>query len=402
MNIIFLGGLCPESERSRLHSLCNGPVQPAAQAFQWRIINGLESNAGERLMILSAYFVGTFPKYCKALRFKYYKWSSGDHGNAHNVPFTNLKVIQHFSKYRNLKRMVKTNKITGDPDIMIIYSAYFPFLMFARYAKLHFPRMKVCLVVTDLPQYMGLGSKRSWYHQASMRYSERSSISLIGNVDCFVLLTEAMNSKINVLGKPYIVIEGMTTAQEYSDEEEVESQEKTVLYSGTLHRRYGILRLLEAFSLTEDASFRLYVCGRGEASAEVAVAAKRDPRIKYLGVLEREAVVKLQRQCTLLVNPRQNNEEFTKYSFPSKIIEYMEAAKPVVTYKLDGIPQEYDDHLIYVKGDSVEDLASALENTLNLPHSLRRDIGEKARRFVVEKKNHIAQTRKILEMLDAL
>ena len=38
------------------------------------------------------------------------------------------------------------------------------------------------------------------------------------------------------------------------------------------------------------------------------------------------------------VNPRQNNEEFTKYSFPSKTMEYLASGVPVVAYKLDGIP----------------------------------------------------------------
>ena len=43
----------------------------------------------------------------------------------------------------------------------------------------------------------------------------------------------------------------------------------------------------------------------------------------------------------VLVNPRPNNEEYTKYSFPSKNIEYLMTGKPVVAYMLDGMPAHY-------------------------------------------------------------
>ena len=52
--------------------------------------------------------------------------------------------------------------------------------------------------------------------------------------------------------------------------------------------------------------------------------------------------------AAVLVNPRPNNEEYTKYSFPSKDIEYLLSGKPTVAFLLDGMPKCYQDFLYVV------------------------------------------------------
>ena len=47
------------------------------------------------------------------------------------------------------------------------------------------------------------------------------------------------------------------------------------------------------------------------------------------------------RRADVLVNPRPNEGEYTKYSFPSKNIEYLLSGNPVVGYMLSGMPEDY-------------------------------------------------------------
>ena len=42
------------------------------------------------------------------------------------------------------------------------------------------------------------------------------------------------------------------------------------------------------------------------------------------------------------MNPRSADAEYTKYSFPSKTIEYLATGVPVVMNRLPGIPEEYE------------------------------------------------------------
>lgn len=108
----------------------------------------------------------------------------------------------------------------------------------------------------------------------------------------------------------------------------------------------------------------------------------------------------MQREVSLLVNPRQNTEAFTKYSFPSKTMEYLASGTPVLMYKLDGIPDEYDAYLNYVDGDGVESLTAAMSQMLG--HDAYPGCEEKARngqRFILREKNAAVQAGKILTLL---
>lgn len=170
------------------------------------------------------------------------------------------------------------------------------------------------------------------------------------------------------------------------------------MYSGTLQIKYGIIQLLEAFNFIKDEDYSLLICGDGEAKEEVIKACKIDKRIIYLGSIERDKVLLLQKSCTLLVNPRQNNDEYTKYSFPSKIMEYLQSGTPVLAYKLDGIPDEYDDYIFYVSDNSPYSLSLEIMRISSMSNEKMYEIGQKSKKFIQSDKNHIVQSEKILEM----
>ena len=109
----------------------------------------------------------------------------------------------------------------------------------------------------------------------------------------------------------------------------------------------------------------------------------------------------MQQRAAVLVNPRQNNEEFTKYSFPSKTMEYLASGVPVVAYKLDGIPDEYDSYLNYVPDNSVEALTKTIQSICDMSPEERKDKGERARKFVLNEKNAEKQAKRILDFLNA-
>ena len=101
------------------------------------------------------------------------------------------------------------------------------------------------------------------------------------------------------------------------------------------------------------------------------------------------------------MNPRQNDtySNYTKYSFPSKIMEYMTSGVPVLTYKLEGIPDEYDEYLYYVRGDTEDDLKNAIEDICNKNKQELLEFGNRAREWVLKEKNCVVQCAKIINML---
>ena len=71
----------------------------------------------------------------------------------------------------------------------------------------------------------------------------------------------------------------------------------------------------------------------------------------------------------------------------TKTMEYLSSGVPVVAYKLDGIPDEYDSYLNYVPNNSAEALADTIERICATDDKERKAMGERARKFVAEEKN---------------
>jgi len=108
--------------------------------------------------------------------------------------------------------------------------------------------------------------------------------------------------------------------------------EPICVFASPLTENKGIDRVLEAFTLVVRRlpQARLLVAGRGRLESRVRAAAQSDPRITYLGALDRSGVVRiLQRGAVFVTAPRANrvwNEQFGL-----AYIEAMACGLPVVT-----------------------------------------------------------------------
>ena len=87
-------------------------------------------------------------------------------------------------------------------------------------------------------------------------------------------------------------------------------------------------------------------------------------RIDYKGQVPPDIAKEIIDNASVLVNPRPNDSEYTKYSFPSKNIEYLMSGKAVVAYMLDGMPERYSEFIYKINSkDSIKDaLLSALNS----------------------------------------
>jgi glycosyltransferase involved in cell wall biosynthesis len=243
-----------------------------------------------------------------------------------------------------------------------------------------------------------------------MVYNKLKTLSvkhIMNNVRCidgFVLLTEHMASALGIDGKRVVVVEGMSGIAEQckASASAVSDSLVKIVYTGALNERYGLVNLLKAFEKIVGENYRLILCGAGDAEPLILDAARHDKRIQFMGQLPRDAILDIQYSATVLVNPRQNNEEFTKYSFPSKNIEYLSSGRPVIAYKLDGMPAEYDDHILYVPGDSIEALASKMVEVCSQTQESLFSFGEAAKNWVMKEKNSTVQAGKIIKMISEM
>ena len=395
----FLSCMIPPYIKDAVYANMKGSMQDAANALQWHIYNGLCQNIKEEIKILNIMPISSFPQYYKEAFIKESTFDTAYNTGNINIGFCNVKFIRDYTKswsaYRVLKKWLARNDA---PKTLFLYTASRAFLRAIQRLKKEFD-LEVCIIIADLPNMTDLSGKKGKIMKVLEKLRSDDVYTLLSNVDYYVLLTKHMASYMQ-LNKPYCVMEGISTASNEFSEPVYNSQTKTVFYAGLLHRRFGIMNLVKAFQQIPSPDYRLVICGVGDSESEIREAASKDSRIQFRGKLPREEVLKLQSQATVLVNPRQNNEEFTKYSFPSKNLEYLSSGIPFVAYKLDGIPDEYDDYILYVEDDEIQTLAHKIEEVCEKSPEERKALGEKARAFVSNEKNEVVQTKKILAFIE--
>lgn len=251
---------------------------------------------------------------------------------------------------------------------------------------------KRCIgIVTDLPEMLG-GSKL---------YLGLANF-VIRHCTGYILLTEAMNGYLNRKGKPYVVLEGHS---DISMTERIPAMEKKtspriVFYAGAVGKPYGLPNLVEGFRMADLKDTRLHIYGPGDYVEALQSIVRKDDRVFYGGMLMNSEIVEKEQEATLLVNPRPTKEEFVKYSFPSKTMEYMASGTPVLTTVLPGMPLEYHPYVFLLEDETAEGIAAKLKEVLEASDEALFRKGCEARRFILEEKNNVIQAKKILEMLN--
>ena len=252
-------------------------------------------------------------------------------------------------------------------------------------------KIPMVTIVTDLPDMMGAGALR--------RFNNR----LFSLVDGFLILTEQMNARINKKGKPHLVLEGHVNGKDLlaSDEERIEETtgKKVILYAGSVCKLYGIKELTEGFLAAGLANTELHIYGDGDYREELEQLSKEHTALQYFGVRPNSEIVKEEHRVALLVNPRPTAPEYTKYSFPSKNMEYMVSGTPLLTTKLPGMPSEYHPYVYLIEEDSTKGIQDALTYVLSRPLAERKEKGQAAREFVLREKTNAIQAKKLLDFI---
>lgn len=254
-------------------------------------------------------------------------------------------------------------------------------------------------VMTDMP---GLMVSRSITGKRINRTSfiARMNKSFLSKFTHYVFLTEQMNAVVNKKGRPYIVMEGLVDTAMVEPDCKKTTGKKVVLYAGGLMERYGLKLLVEGFIDADIENSELWIFGNGPFAEKLEEYHKKYSAVIYKGIRPNEEVVEAEMTATLLVNPRPTEEEFTKYSFPSKNMEYMVSGTPLLTTKLPGMPVEYYNYVYLFEEETIKGYADAIRKTLTRPMDELHAKGMVARKWVLDNKNNMSQTDRIVKLIN--
>lgn len=398
MNILYLGSFFEKSRESEIWKDSKSTMVIAGDVFQQALLDGWRDERNANLTLLTVPAIGSYPVRYRKL---WFRESTFQYHSKECVccGFLNLTFIKQYSIYFSIKRNIEhwARSTPGDKTI-IVYGLLYPYLKAAIAIKKQHPEIKISCIVLDLPQYFD--DKADFISKFFSKLDQKKIKQLQSNIDSYVLLTKHMLEALSIENKPYMLLEGIYSPISSNNDKFTEKEtDKAILYTGKLDNRFGLSELLEAFMEIPDADYKLWICGDGSARHSVIECAAKDSRIKYFGFIKREDALILQQKATLLINPRKGDEEYTKYSFPSKTMEYMASGTPTIMYPLPGMPDEYFRYLAIVNDNSLNTLRNTIIKWCEKPQNELNEFGEKAKNFILENKNAKIQSSRLLEFI---
>lgn len=301
------------------------------------------------------------------------------------IPFINIKVLRQICTF--LGTIVKVTKevLNNKKEKIFICDILNTTISTTTLILGKIFKFQCWAIVTDLPRDM----------QKNKKINEKMQTKYDG----YILITEEMNKIVNPKNKPHIVIEGLVDIRESAENNEVQkSSPRVIMYAGGLYERYGVKTLIEAFCNIQNNNVKLDLYGDGDLVPYIQSIENK--KIDFHGVVTNDKIVEAEKKATLLVNPRFTSEEYTKYSFPSKNMEYMVSGTPVLTTKLPGMPEEYYNYVYLIEDETQRGMQKCLETLLGLNEDELDKKGKKAREFVLSQKNNVNQTNKIISFLE--
>ena len=396
MKVLYISALSSEKLISDIYAKTQTNPGFAVQKFSRLLVKGLVHNDAEVISISNAPITR---EYTKRL------WINLGRETEESVayrymPFVNVPILKHICifvcsffyvliwglKYREDKAIIC--------DVLCVSSSIGSLLA----SKLC--GLRSVAVVTDIYDQM-VGQRTRGFKTVIKKLAGILNKKYVGLFDRYILLTEDMNAIVNPKKRPFIVMEALCD-EKLSDvvwESADKSFPKVIMYAGGLEEKYGLKMLVQAFRTISDDNIELHLYGSGSYVEELVDETKEDRRIKFWGVKSNEEIMDAESKATLLVNPRFTTEEFTRYSFPSKNMEYMVSGTPLLTTKLPGMPKEYYPFVYLLDDESVEGYARAIIKTLKQSDESLAIMGRLARKFVLDNKNNIIQARRIINLV---
>jgi glycosyltransferase involved in cell wall biosynthesis len=398
--LVIVGGTVPQEVMDILMKV--DPV-PQVQTYKtsWALVRGLET-AGQVVDLISTVPMFEYPK-TKWIWVGYRKWDRGNGSDNWILPFINILGWKHLTRFLSCVVFlfwwcIKHRKQKRHVMLYNILSSHMYAVLFVRL----FFRIKTSDLVLDFP---GLCLPPEPWWRSMVRPIDRGLIyHAMRSVDGLIVLTREM-AKDRAPKLPMIVMEGILSL-------EMEKLAKTqpapaerpkefiVYYAGSLGRAWGVPLVLDAFKLLPGDDCRLWLFGRGDLEGEVRRCAQEDPRICYPGKLvSTEELFQRSQEATVLINPRPAAASFSRYSFPSKVLEYMTSGRPVLTTRLSSMPKEYAPFLLYIDEETPEALAAQLQRLREIPSEQLDELGRQSREFVLQEKTYQPQGKKIMDFI---
>jgi len=399
MKVTLLGFTIPD-ELLRQINETDRLMQTQTHRFAWSLVGALRAGGAE-VDLLSSAPVSDYPGNPKLFWGRGRFEENGVRGLL--MPFINAIGIKHLSRYAACWLVGRRQLRKTRPDWLLVHGVHSPFLWFAVQVARR-SGARTAIVLTDPP---GVIRAEDGVLRRSLKAVDISVVKrALRRSDAVIVLAQPLATDF-APSRPALVVEGLVSPLVAANPGGADAARSPgaagarVVYAGGLHGEYGVRNLVDAVrSMSPRVELSLF--GRGPLEPWLEQQAEEDARIARPRLVDPGELPGIYAAADVLVQPRQADQDFVKYSFPSKLIEYLASGTPVVSTRLPSIPADYEPYVIWAEGDRPADIAAAIERALSVEPTARREAGAQAARFIQETRGVGEQGRRIVDFLSSI
>lgn len=389
MRIIFVGTFIPPGEADSFSG-----VSIAGNQMQCGFLKGFYENGITVETITVTPRAMVKPGNFSEVIFQRSEKENYDGININKIPYINLPIIKQISIHRGISKKLKKLIKNGDKDekiVIFVYNSvsYFcgPALSVAKHNGI-----ECCGIIADLPikdEKKGI----------LMNFEDRYEIDAISKFNKLVVLTKHIANDF-APDVPFVVVEAGTDISELKKDNIYNlTEENNLVYTGTLNSLSGMELILDIAKKLEVNNRTFDIYGKGDFSFELKEAEKNGAPIRYHGSVTHEEALSAQMNGSILICPRLPDNFTTRYTFPSKVIEYIGRGKPVICNRLEGIPDEYEQLVNFPNDTSPEAWIEIIEKIFkNYEDYSSKAL--KAKKYVEKNKNWKSCAKKVLTLFN--
>lgn len=356
MKIIYVGYLVDQNEIS-----VNPNISVAGNNLEKGILG--EMNKHSDIYIYSVKPLAPFPKdnrvFVKSEKIKV------DSISINNIGYINIEMLKHLTIFFNLflKLFIQifSLKIFQKEKVVIINYNSFPIISFPSIIISRIFNVKILCLVIDIP--IIIIKKGNKLKEILKKIYNDMSLYLFKKYHGMITLVEQTIIDF-APHTPYICIKYAFESDNYEFEKnKVFNVNYNIVYTGALENYYGIKEMIETIKILPE-KYILNLYGNGSLVDYIKNESVENSRIQYHGVVSHNQAKKAQQEADLLILLR-TEKSINRYSFPSKILEYIASGVPIISSQIESIPNDLNEFIHYLSSENPQNLAQEILEIVN-------------------------------------
>lgn len=394
MKAIYIGFLVKESD-----FLNQKGYSSAGNKTQLNMLDQLIKLDFDTFDIVTIIPTAPYPSVNKIF-FKSYVYSINETIKTKVISFVNIPILKQISQMFSVTiQIIRLLFLKTNSDEIVIYTYNYNIIVSLPLILLRFffTFKSICFLYDPFYIHKSI----SLTHHFKNLYYHFSNV-ILKKYDGVIAVNKNSIEKFHPSSHSLVVEGGINGNEIQFGNDFLQNEFFNITFAGSLYEYNGIKIIIEMLKYLNNENIILNIYGDGPLKDVLINYSKIDPRLKYHGLVPNEEVVIQLRKSDLLLNIRLVDDEISKYTFPSKLLEYLTTGIPVLSSRINGMPYEYENVLFFLENQSPEDLALCITNIMNLEKNKLIDIGKKGKDLVMSQKTWSIQMKRVFEFSKGL